>query len=394
MFLHIVGLRLPRSRVALLSSALVVSVCVAAMIVVPNIISWYASGFFSLTIFCILLCMWFVCLRGSLRDILFCCVAAQLTQNLAYNLEGLIYIPFKNVITPFGWLALSLTCTIIVYGVSANIFRTAWLSIGRISIKSGYVIAFAIMSALFVYVMQYLFQVYEIDQIWVARLPLILCCIAGLSIQFGFLALRNGEIERASLEHVMRQEAQQYAIATQTIDRVNMKAHDLKHQVMKLRSSGQMDLSELDDIEQSIEQYDAIYETGNAELDTVLNQKVFLCKKYQIDHTIMVDGECLNFMRPSDILSLFGNFLDNAIEHEQTVESVALRYVTVHIHRKADMIAVRVENYCVTPPRMERGLPVTTKSDSFDHGFGMRSIAILWRDITGRFTWAWTGMLL
>ncbi|WP_418969527.1 GHKL domain-containing protein [Alloscardovia omnicolens] len=374
MFLQILGLNILRPPRKIVSTLCIISTSLVLMIALPNIISWYISGLFSLTIFCISVAMWCLCFRGQYRDILFCCVAAQLTQNLSYNTEGLIYAPFSAFMSPVQWFFLSITCTAIIYAISAYIFVRTWHSIGRISINSGYVIVFAVVSALFVYVLQYLFQVYHIDQVWVSRLPLILCCVAGLSIQFGFIALRNREIERVELERIMRQEARQYQIATENMNTINLKAHDLKHQVMRLREAGTIDSEELRDIEQAIEQYENMYETGNAELDTVLNQKTYLLRKHHIDHTVIADGTCLSFMRPADILSLFGNLLDNALEHEQTIENIAQRYVGIRVYKKADMVVIRVENYCVTHPHMRHGLPVTTKSDSIHHGFGMKSI--------------------
>ena len=45
-----------------------------------------------------------------------------------------------------------------------------------------------------------------------------------------------------------------------------------------------------------------------------------LCRKHNIQMTIMADGKALEFMSTADIAALFGNALDNAIECEYTIE--------------------------------------------------------------------------
>ena len=70
------------------------AVYAALAVVIPNFIARYVSGFFSLTIFLLSLGLCLFCFRARLREVLFCCVGAQLTQNLAYNVENLIYQPF------------------------------------------------------------------------------------------------------------------------------------------------------------------------------------------------------------------------------------------------------------------------------------------------------------
>ncbi|MCR5078945.1 MAG: hypothetical protein K6B65_03375 [Bacilli bacterium] len=39
---------------------------------------------------------------------MFCCISAQLIQNLPHNIEMLIYLPLKEHINDLGWFFLSL----------------------------------------------------------------------------------------------------------------------------------------------------------------------------------------------------------------------------------------------------------------------------------------------
>lgn len=350
------------------------AVYAALAVVIPNFIARYVSGFFSLTIFLLSLGLCLFCFRARLREVLFCCVGAQLTQNLAYNVENLIYQPFAAFFSQIGWLCLSLAVTAVVYGACWWFFARQTERCGEIRLPGQYVYAISLASALFVYTMQFLFQSYGIDNLWIIRPPLILCCIAGLCLQYGLLALRNAREENQLLERFMRKEQKQYEITRNSMDLINMKAHDLKHQITLMKATGRCDGAELAEIESAIAQYASSSNTGCKPLDAILTEKQLLCRTCGIEAAVMAQGESLAFLQPADIASLFGNLLDNAIEYERAVEPASRRCISLNVAEKNGFVYIRVENYCPTRPEMYNGLPVTSKADKTRHGFGLRSV--------------------
>ena len=79
-------------------------------------------------------------------------------------------------------------------------------------------------------------------------------------------------------------------------------------------------------------------------------------------------------MKTSDIYSLFGNAIDNAIEAVCKIEDPARRIIGMTVKGSRGMITAHVENYFTGPLRFAQDLPVTTKADDRYHGFGTRSI--------------------
>ena len=61
--------------------------------------------------------------------------------------------------------------------------------------------------------------------------------------------------------------------------------------------------------------------TGNRALDVVLTMERMICEGSDIEFSCLVNGALLNFMEESDIYSLFGNLLDNAIEEARPFDS-------------------------------------------------------------------------
>ena len=351
-----------------------VTVYGGASIVLTNLIARYVVGFYSLTIFLLSLLLWKFCCRERFRDILFCCVGAQLTQNLAHNVENLIYRPFAQYFNTVGWCCLSVSVTVIVYAICYRLFARRLRGCDGFALEDRYVYIISIAAAIFTYAMQAIQQNYGIDALWITRPPLIFCCIAGLCVQFGLLTLKSEQEGRQLLERIIQQEQRQYEITRSSMDLINMKAHDLKHQITLMKATGRCDGAELEEIESAIAQYASSSNTGCKPLDAILTEKQLLCRTCGIEAAVMAQGESLAFLQPADIASLFGNLLDNAIEYERTVEPVSRRCISLNVAEKNGFVCIRVENYCPTRPEMYNGLPVTSKADKTRHGFGLRSV--------------------
>ena len=139
----------------------------------------------------------------------------------------------------------------------------------------------------------------------------------------------------------------------------------------------------LDEIEQAVMIYDCVFKTGNDALDILLTEKSLYCGKYGIRLLCMADGEKLSFMASSDIYSLFGNALDNAIEALEHSDPDK-RDIVLTVRACDGMVSVCVENYCAVAPDMSEGLPLTSKGDKNSHGFGMKSMRYIAEKYGGR----------
>lgn len=166
----------------------------------------------------------------------------------------------------------------------------------------------------------------------------------------------------------------QYEMTKEHIEIINLKCHDLKHQLLALRKSGEIDRDYLDQLADSVNIYDSMIKTGNASLDVVITDKNLYCKQNDVKMTVMADGEKLSFLSDSEIYSLFGNALDNAIEYVVKLPPEK-RIVKLSVSAQGNMVAVSVRNYFEGELKLtESGLPQTTKEKSGYHGYGIRSI--------------------
>lgn len=173
------------------------------------------------------------------------------------------------------------------------------------------------------------------------------------------------------------QNKEQYERSRTNLALINQKCHDLKHHLTALRLEKDQALREqgLQEMEQAVLIYDAVAETGNEVLDTVLTEKSLICEQDHISWTCMANGALLNFMSAVDLYTLFGNALDNAIESSREIEDGEKRIVSVIVQECRGMVLIQVENYYNHVLQRKDGLPVTTKSDPDQHGYGLKSIA-------------------
>ncbi len=202
---------------------------------------------------------------------------------------------------------------------------------------------------------------------------------AGIAVLYAHL-MQCCEIrmkkELEAVQNVLQNQYAQYMQSKESIELINYKYHDLKHQIAVLRSEEDPEKREafLNQMEEEIRQYEAQNKTGNKVLDTVLTTKSLYCNKHGITFTCVADGTLLDFMDVMDICSIFGNALDNAIECEMKIPVKEKRLIHVTVSRQKAFLILRFENYCEEELQYQGDMPATTKKDRKYHGYGMKSI--------------------
>ena len=183
--------------------------------------------------------------------------------------------------------------------------------------------------------------------------------------------------QRLLLERRLRMlEYRNFETYRESVKSLRKKAHDMKHIIAALQqeqgSSNQQNL--LHELQNSVNNYDASLNTGNASLDAMLARIWDQCRQQQILWTCMADGKTLEYIDPFDLYIMIGNALDNAIECLCKIPEKDKRFLSINVRQKNSLILLSIRNYCQQMPEMVQGLPVTTKEEKQEHGYGMKSI--------------------
>lgn len=197
--------------------------------------------------------------------------------------------------------------------------------------------------------------------------------VSMLFVQIVMLGSAREKNEFNMLQKLWLEEQKQYKLIKENIDAINIKCHDLKHQIRHLRETNQVDEKYLDELERSISIYNSAVRTGNETLDVILTDKRLHCTANGIQFTCIAEGAKMDFMETMDIFSLFGNALDNAIECTGDL-APEKRFIHLSVRATNQLLLIHIENPFEGSLQMLDGIPVTTKSDKDYHGFGMRSM--------------------
>lgn len=205
---------------------------------------------------------------------------------------------------------------------------------------------------------------------WAVKLLNLVACLLILALLFANVDKENAEQENAVLKEMAKEKDKQYQMSRESIDLINIKCHDLKHQIRNLSST---DPSSLKEVEKAIKIYDSDLKSGNDALDVILQEKSLLCQGKAIQLDCLTEGAALAFLSEADIYSLFGNILDNAIEGVSAIPE-GQRVISLKIKSAAGLLFISEKNPYTGVLTFEDGLPKSSKGDDRFHGYGTKSI--------------------
>lgn len=214
----------------------------------------------------------------------------------------------------------------------------------------------------------------DVISLWVERCYNVFTCFLALQLQFSQLTEQSMQSKYNTVQHILREERKQYLIVKKNLETMNIKVHDMKHQFMDILRGGlQVDGGDLEDIGNTISVYESNVKTGNETLDLILTNKNLMYGNKHVQVACIADGTLLNFMAPTEIYSLFGNALDNAIEAVLELDEDK-RTISLSVKRIKNMVSIHIENYFAGERTFYGDLPQTTKADKEYHGYGMLSM--------------------
>lgn len=312
---------------------------------------------------------------------LFCATAGYTMQNLASGMERL----WLDLIPSLGPLPAHLLSPLLVYVVCYLVFvrkirGESLRLVGDRPMLAMFVVVSLAVIGFDLVVKETTAEGISTQNAVLLRLAHSLVCVFVLFAEYEILYVSQLRSEGLALTHMLAERERQYEHAKDTIEQINVKCHDIRHWIRhyeSLPSALPVDPQALEDIAREVNVYDTAVKTGNETLDIILTEKSMLCEREGIRLSCIADGLALGFMRPADLYALFGNALDNAIESAEAETGPERRLISLGVRRRGDMAVVNVENYVSRPLKFRDGLPLTTKEDVSQHGFGMRSMRLI-----------------
>ncbi len=354
---------------------------------------WYSSIMF---LFLFMLCMvtMFIIYDSSWQKILFISLTSYSIQHLSHEIYNIVSIMLNltdpvefdvygseiiGVVAPAFQFVIVVAVFFVVYSI-AFVFLNKKINDYDGGKINNSVILFISSLILFTDIILNSFVIYieeEYNTIYSYTIGLynILCCFMVLFIQFSVISTKKIQTELDITQQLLQKSEERYIQSKENIDLINLKCHDLRHQIREYGKKGSLSPESIMDLEQMINIYDSTVKTGNKTLDLILTEKSLICQKKNIKLTCLADCSKFNFIADSDLYSLFGNALDNAIEAVMKIKDKDKRSINLIIRNIENYISISIENYFEGSIKLNNeGLPITTKGDSNYHGFGIKSM--------------------
>ena len=348
----------------------------------PGLATRTITGCFA---YVVILPLLFLCYSDAPANILLCWCAGIATQEIAsrgFNLlqflagvntqESMSFFHDFNELRDYSiYYLLHFLIAFVCYGIAR---KNRYMDADRDSLRM--ITLLSLFSAVWLAVSNSVARQFQMESdalYQILQISSVIFSVFVLLLRTGIFSQNQYRHEIALMEQVLYEERKQYQSVKENIDIVNMKCHDLKHQLSNL--SGKLTDQEVQSLQEAIKIYDGNIKTGNEVLDVLLYEKQLVCEKDGIRLSCMADGKALGFMRTTHIYSLFNNALGNALEAVRNVSDTDMRVVDISVAQNAGAVEIEVVNYFEGERLLRDGLPAaTTKDDKNRHGFGIMSM--------------------
>lgn len=350
---------------------------------------WSAFGYFLLQfVFSVLLVSF--CFDVDFRVLLFCCSAGYCTQNIMMSVFSLSTKWLSPLLLGEGAYAALL---IIIRAVSfTGVYWLAYFSFMRkfkstmlvnlSTVNAVLFVTFTIITANFINCFSVRVE-FELMASFVAnRLAVIICNVLLVLVELGLLARDGLADELKSIRLMWQKDHDMYKQSKENMKALSIRLHDIRH-FLYLPSNEVTDEAR-EELKRTIRDYDIEFNTGNEALDVVLTEKMVVCMNNEIEFTAVADGAKLDFIKDSELYSLFGNILDNAIEGVVKLDKES-RIISLKVAEENGSVVIQEQNYFNREIKFENNIPITTRSNKELHGYGVKSIALLAKKYGGEF---------
>ena len=219
---------------------------------------------------------------------------------------------------------------------------------------------------------------------------LVILCVAML------LFFREKAVRKEKEILLVRSEAQERQFReVQAVTEKNYSlVHDMKNHILILQEMAQKE--DLEGVNRYLKKMTASSETmlthrkwtGCYVLDILLNQKQRCAQDADIEYQVHSNGMIRVELSELEMVSLFGNLLDNAIEACEKSPR-RQRKIEVVIEQRNTILFVKVSNTVLEEPVFKDGELLSSKADKSRHGYGLKNIKHILEEHDGQIVYTY-----
>lgn len=213
-------------------------------------------------------------------------------------------------------------------------------------------------------------------------------------IVFDRIIDKNIQIKRLrEIESKNKTDFESYRLIKDKYDELKIMVHDFNKYCANIEAMLSADqteaLSLIHKIKDKNKEFLLVEYTNNKALNILLSQKMKECSTGGIEFQIYIQDIDISFISEADIVAIFANLLDNAIESCKLSENKKI-FLSIYDMNSA-FVVIRVDNSADSEPTVEDGKLLTQKKDKAAHGIGVLSIKQALKNYDGKIRWSYDG---
>ena len=348
---------------------------------------WIYSGIKSIQIIDVFMKLFFFCLFGMLvnkernksGDIIFIIMLLVFQLGLSFLIQltmDIVWGTWTNTLILLKYVMVFIVQIYVYKKLKTNLkyelLEKAYIKrIVMIPILTGLTFLFLIQVSMFYVELSYQLLC------MVVTISLILCVILLLMNMNKELLEEKQRIELSLAKQKTELELAHLDRLREKFDENKKFLHDIKNHLQVLQNLNNTDdknqLNYLKSINERMEKMELYVECSNKVMETLLNEKISIAKNKFIDFEYSLASiDDLNFINDFDLITIFANILDNAIDSAIVTEKP---YISFHMKRHHDIVVISIENSTVNEINRDNfGDIITTKHDKTSHGIGLKNV--------------------
>lgn len=224
------------------------------------------------------------------------------------------------------------------------------------------------------------------NELILISLALFVICISVCVCQHIINKQNQYKVEYEKLRSHLEGEEKNIERMQELYENSSILRHDIKHyavMVKELLKNEDFEKIEniMDDMIEEKLVNDTVLYTSSDMLNAVLNNKLSICKKYNIRFEVEVSC-IIPEKQLINICVVMSNLLDNAIEAEKNEEN---GWIRCRVNANGDMLDIHIGNKISKSVLIDNPHLNTSKSDKTNHGFGTKSIKKRVKEMDGAY---------
>lgn len=224
-------------------------------------------------------------------------------------------------------------------------------------------------------------------------IPLLICC--NVIVFFVVEKVSRLQYEHYELD-MLKQKIEMERAYYDRLDEIEQKQtsvrHDIKHYISVMKTlAGEDRISEMKDLlnqfEEGMNKITAVKYSSNRILNALLSEKKAVALKKNVEIEYMIEPNVnMNFMSDLDVISLFGNLIDNAVraESECTLDKKIIKVNLFESEGKFNVLYIR--NHFLHVQKKGLAFISTKKDEAEQHGIGLKNVEHIVQKYGGVFT--------